>query len=228
MRRQLVPAIIAVALFTVLTLVYAVGTTFVDAVLFPDKADGSFVKNAQGRVVGSSLIGQGFSKARYFHPRPAADDYASGPDYSYGSNYGPTNPNLVGKCLPVAKTDKNGNPVVDAKGNPVYETNPNGTKVCDPNTVPQRVKAYREENRLSGDTPVPVDAVTASGSGLDPDISVANAKIQARRVAAVRNLPLARVLALVNANTDGRALGILGEPAVNVLDLNLALDEIKH
>ena len=77
-------------------------------------------------------------------------------------------------------------------------------------------------------TPVPVDAVTASGSGLDPDITVANAKLQASRVASVRQLSLARVLALVDKYTDGRALGILGEPAVNVLELNLALDRLTQ
>ena len=227
MRRQLLPAIMALVVFTAITAVYLLGTTLVDSLLFNDKADGSLVKDAQGKVVGSSLIGQGFTKTKYFHPRPAADDYASGPDYSYGSNYGPTDPRLVATCLPVQKTDKAGNPVVDAKGNPVYETKRDGTKVCDPNTVAQRVKAYRAENHLAKDALVPVDAVTASGSGLDPDITVANAKLQAPRVAAVRGLPLSKVLTLVNENTDGRTFGVLGEPAVNVLKLNLALDQVK-
>lgn len=90
--------------------------------------------------------------------------------------------------------------------------------------VAQRVADYREENHLPASASVPVDAVTASGSGLDPDISVANARIQARRVAAARHLPLRHVLALVDAHTDGRALGIFGEPGVNVLQLNLALE----
>ncbi len=227
MRRQLVPALIAVVLFTVLTVVYVLGTTLVDQVIFPGKADGSFVKDAEGRVVGSELIGQTFTKTRYFHPRPAADDYASGPDYSFGSNYGPTDPRLVATCLPVQKTTKDGTPVVDAKGKPVYETNADGSKVCDPNTVPQRVKAYRKENHLASDAPVPVDAVTASGSGLDPDISVLNAKLQAPRVASARRVSLQKVMKLVRANTDDRPLGILGEPAVNVLELNLALDELR-
>ena len=228
MRRQLVPALMAMVVFIVITAVYVIAMTYFDSAVFNDKAEGSFVKDAKGRVVGSSLIGQTFTKARYFHPRPAADAYASGPDYSYGSNYGPTDSRLVATCLPVQKTDKSGAPVVDKKGNPVYETNPDGTKVCDPNTVPQRVKAYREENHLGAKTPVPVDAVTASGSGLDPDITVANAKLQAGRVASVRHLSLRRVLALVDKYTDGRAIGILGEPAVNVLELNLALDRITQ
>ena len=228
MRRQLVPAIMALVLFMVLTVIYVVGTTLLDNVLFHDKAEGSYVKDAQGKVVGSKLIGQGFTKAKYFHPRPAADNYSSGPDYSYGSNYGPLDPRLVATCLPVQKTDEAGNPVVDKQGNPVYETNDDGTRVCDPNTVAEHVKAYREENGLSKTTPVPVDAVTASGSGLDPDITVANAKLQAPRVAQARRLPLSKVLALIKDNTDGRTFGVLGEPAVNVLELNLALDDVRR
>jgi len=228
MRRQLVPAVMALVFFTVLTAGFVVGTTFLDSALFHHDAEGSLVKDAQGKVVGSSLIGQTFTKPRYFHSRPAADDYASGPDYSYGSNYGPTDPRLVAKCLPVQKTDTAGNAVVDDQGEPVYETNPDGTKVCDPNTVAQRVKAYRAENNLSDDTPVPVDAVTASGSGLDPDITVANAKLQAPRVAEARGLAVSKVLELVRKHTDGRAFGVLGEPAVNVLELNLALDRITR
>ena len=94
-------------------------------------------------------------------------------------------------CVPVQATDKDDNPITDKAGNPVYEKNKDGTYVCDPNTVPERVLAYREENGLGADAPVPVDAVTASGSGLDPDITVANAKLQAPRVAAARHLSLA-------------------------------------
>jgi potassium-transporting ATPase KdpC subunit len=94
--------------------------------------------------------------------------------------------------------------------------------------VGQRVAAYREENNLAADAKVPVDAVTASGSGLDPDISVANARIQANRVAAERDMDVDDVLALVDDNTDGRALGFLGEPGVNVLELNLALDAAQR
>ena len=128
--------------------------------------------------------------------------------------------------MPVQATDKDDNPITDKAGNPVYEKNKDGTYVCDPNTVRERVLAYRQQNGLGPDVQVPVDAVTASGSGLDPDITVANAKFQAPRVAAARHLPLATVLALVKANTDARAFGVLGEPAVNVLELNLALDRL--
>ena len=104
-------------------------------------------------MVGSSLHRAGRSPTRratrsrkYFQPRPSAAGYD--PTYSSGSNFGPPNPTLIAECLPVQTTDKAGNPVVDAKGNPVYETNPDGSKVCDPNTVPQRAKAYRELNGL--------------------------------------------------------------------------------
>jgi len=92
--------------------------------------------------------------------------------------------------------------------------------------VADRVKAYREENDLPASAKVPVDAVTGSGSGVDPAISVANARLQARRVATARKLPLATVLKLVADHTQGRSLGFLGEPGVNVLELNLALEDI--
>jgi K+-transporting ATPase ATPase C chain len=107
-----------------------------------------------------------------------------------------------------------------------YAKNPDGTYVCDPNTVPERAIAYRTEFGLSPNAEVPVDAVTASGSGLDPDISIANADIQAPTVAKARNLPLTQVQQLIAANTTGRSLGVLGDPGVNVLNLNLALDRL--
>ncbi|HSS09104.1 MAG TPA: potassium-transporting ATPase subunit C, partial [Acidimicrobiales bacterium] len=123
-------------------------------------------------------------------------------------------------------TDKSGRPETDAKGNPIYEKNPDGTYVCNPNTVPQRVIAYRQLNGLAPAATVPVDAVTASGSGLDPDISEANALLQAPRVAKARGIPVDRVIALVHQHTSTRAWGVLGEKTVNVLDLNLALDQL--
>ena len=232
MRRQLVPAIISMVIFTVLLgLVYPLIVTGVAQVAFKDKADGSIIER-DGKKVGSSLIAQSFTNAKgepikkYFQARPSAANYD--PTYSTGSNLGPTNPKLIAKCLPVQKTTKAGDPVVDKQGNPVYETNPDGTKVCDPNTVPQRAKAYRELNGLSKSDEIPVDAVTASGSGLDPDISVANAKLQAKRVAEARGLTEAQVLKAIEDHTDGRPLGIIGEKTVNVLDLNLALDKLRQ
>ncbi|HXY92047.1 MAG TPA: potassium-transporting ATPase subunit C [Acidimicrobiia bacterium] len=231
MRRQIVPAIVTMVIFTVLLgLVYPLVVTGVAQVGFKHKADGSLVSK-NGKTVGSSMIAQPFSDAKgnpikkYFQPRPSAANYD--PTYSTGSNYGPLNPKLIAKCLPVQKTDKAGNPVFDKKGNPVYETNPDGSKVCDPNTVPQRAKAYRKLNRLSGTTKIPVDAVTASASGLDPDISIANARLQAQRVADARGLSKAKVLQLIDQHVDGRPLGIIGEKTVNVLDLNLALDKLR-
>ena len=104
--------------------------------------------------------------------------------------------------------------------------NPDGSKVCDPNTVPQRAKAYRQFNELGQSVKVPVDAVTASASGLDPDISVANARLQAKRIADARGVSVAQVLKAIDEHTDGRPLGIIGEKTVNVLDLNLALDKL--
>lgn len=186
--RQLRPAIVALAVFTVVCgVVYPLVVTAVAQVAFDEKADGSLVE-VDGVIVGSELLGQQFVSPEYFHPRPSAagDGYDSGA--SSGSNLGPNNPGLL-------------------------------------EAVSARVDAYRELNGLSDDVHVPVDAVTASGSGLDPHISLANAQLQARRVAAARGLPLDAVLRLIDAAIDERDLLVLGDPGVNVLHLNLLLDE---
>jgi K+-transporting ATPase ATPase C chain len=191
MRRQLFPALMMMVIFTVVTgIIFPLAVTGVAQVAFRDKADGSLVENADGDVVGSSLIGQTFTEPEYFHPRPSAAGDGYDPTLSSGSNLGPTNDALL-------------------------------------DTVEERVAAYREENDLADDAEVPVDAVTASASGLDPDISVANARLQAARVAEERGLGVDEVLALVDDHTDDRALGFLGEKAVNVLELNLALDQVR-
>jgi len=203
MRRQLLPALRMVLVMTVLTgLAYPLLMTGVAQALFPSKADGSLVR-VDGQVVGSRLVGQEFTEARYFHGRPSAagsgasgaaktseeaDDLAN--DVSSASNLGPTNQELI-------------------------------------DTVGERVQAYRKENQMAPNAKVPVDAVAASGSGLDPDISIANAKLQAPRVAQVRGLPVSTVLHLVHEHTDGRSLGFLGEPGVNVLELDIALDRVS-
>ena len=119
---------------------------------------------------------------------------------------------------------RSGTPVVAPTPGQRYARNADGTYVCDPDTVPERAIAYRAEFGLAPGAQVPVDAVTASGSGLDPDISVANANLQAPTVARARHLPLATVRQLIAANTTGRSLGVLGDPGVDVLTLNLALD----
>ena len=205
MRRQLLPALGILVVFTIITgLAYPLVVTGIAQGLFADKANGSLVER-DGQLLGSALIGQPFSAPEYFHPRPSAAGYAPGPGYSFGSNFGPTNETfLFGEDDPETAD--------------VDESETNG--------VDDLVRAYRETNGLDAVTPVPVDAVTSSGSGLDPHISVANAMIQAQRVADERSLDLDQVLELVEANTDGRDLGFLGEPGVNVLLLNLALDQL--
>lgn len=234
MRNDLRQILVSLRAFVVFTLVLCVAYPLVvyaiGQVAFKDKADGSIVER-NGVAVGSSLIAQDFTDPKYFAPRPSAagagydgngyDTFASG-----GSNAGPTSDKLLADCLPVPAVDDNGDPVVDADGNPVDETNPDGSPVCNPNTVPQRIAAYRQANAMADDASVPVDAVTASFSGLDPQISLANARIQAHRVADARQLSVDQVNELVDRYTQGRSLGFLGEPGVNVIQLNLALDAL--
>ena len=264
MRRQFIPAVLSMIVFTVvLGIGYGLLVTGIAQIPgLKDKADGSMVER-NGKQVGSSLIGQPFVDKkgnpipRYFQSRPSAAAGAEGntdagydPTLSSGSNLGPSNPLLVGFIPGFNSLDRNGNPSrrnpfatradpycvpADTKGKPVasptagqrYKRTSDGEFVCDANTVPQRVLAYRDLNGLSTRVTVPVDAVTASASGLDPDISVANARLQSRRIATERGLPVARVRTLVDEHTSGRDLGIFGEKTVNVLDLNLALDKLK-
>lgn len=187
MRRQLLPALRLLAVFTVLVgIAYPLFVTGVAQAVFSDQAAGSLV-TVDGEAVGSSLLGQVFTGDEYFESRPSAAGDGYDGTSSAPSNLGPSNPDLLA-------------------------------------TVEERAVAYRERNGLAADVEVPVDAVTASASGLDPHISVANAQLQAERVAAARDLPVEDVLALVDEHTAGRTLGFLGEEGVNVLELNLALD----
>jgi K+-transporting ATPase ATPase C chain len=232
LRRQLLTALkVTVVLIVCFGIIYPLAVWGVSQVAFKSQADGSLV-SLRGKVVGSSLIGQSFRDAKgaplpqYFQPRPSDAGAGYDPNASSASNLGPSSPMLLTTCLPVPALTAAGKPVLDARGMPVDETNPDGSLVCNPNTVPQRVLAYRAFNDLPATTPVPVDAVTASGSGLDPDISVANALDQAPRVAAARDLPVAPVVALVHAHIRTQPWGFLGENTVNVLDLNLALDRL--
>lgn len=167
---------------------YPAAVTGVAAALFPEQAGGSLIKDKDGSILGSRLIGQNFSDAKYFWSRLSA----TGPQpynaaSSSGSNYGVNNPALL-------------------------------------DAVKGRVEALQKADP-DNKNPVPVDLATASGSGLDPHISLAAAEYQAGRVARARGMKLEDVQALIDANTDSRQLGILGEPGVNVLALNLALDE---
>jgi K+-transporting ATPase ATPase C chain len=175
-------------------------------VAFPTQAGGSLITNASGKVVGSSLLGQAFTKPEYFHPRPSAAGAGYDAANSGGTNLGPTSDKLV-----------NG-----VKDDPT-------TKEVDETFLGfgDLAKAYREENGLAPDAMIPADAATRSGSGLDPEVSLANAELQVARVARARNLSRERVRQLVHGIGNGRLFGVLGEPRVNVLELNLALDGLK-
>jgi K+-transporting ATPase ATPase C chain len=196
LRRQFVTGLLMTVVLTVLLgLVYPLVVTGISQGLMPKRANGSLV-TANGKVVGSSLIGQNFTDkdgnplVQYFQPRPSAAG-TNGYDAmsSSGSNLGPSNPTLL-------------------------------------DSVAQRVAQYRKLNGLAANVNVPVDAVTASASGLDPQISLANARLQAARVAEARNVTVAEVSSLIAAHTQGREVGVLGEQTVNVLELNLALDRL--
>ena len=187
MWQQLIPALRMTLLLTVLTgLLYPLAVTGLCQMLFSRQANGSLVQ-PNGKVIGSSLIGQNFTRPEYFHPRPSAagndgyDATASG-----GSNWGPTNKKLLDR-------------VTTAAGN------------------------FRKENpTFTG--PIPADMLMASGSGLDPHLSPAAAEAQAERVAAARHSTPEQIHALIASHIEPRDLGFLGEPRVNVLNLNLALD----
>ena len=256
MRRQILTSIVMLLTITVvLGFGYPLVVTGLAAVGFDQQANGSLVYR-DGKLVGSSLLGQGFSDAsgnplpRYFQPRPSAAGVGYDASASGASNLGPSNPLLIGfvpgvntvgldgdssatnpfatradpSCVP---TDPKGNPVTSPTSGQRYARGPGGSYVCDPDTIPERAIAYRQLNGLEAGAPVPVDAVTASGSGLDPGISIANALDQVPRVARARHLPESVVSQLVSRANQGRQLGFLGEPTVNVLDLNLALDRIR-
>jgi K+-transporting ATPase ATPase C chain len=191
MKRNAITAILAVLAFTlVFGIAYPLAMTGVAQLVFPGKADGSRV-TVDGRLVGSSLIGQDFKgDPAYFQSRPSQSEYAA--NTTYFSNAGP---NSVEEREAVREN------------------------------LAAYVKLEKPYDRSLTKAGVPVDAVTMSGSGVDPHISEANARIQAHRIAAVRQLPLDQVEGLIDDHTDGRFLGLFGEPGVNVLQLNMALDE---
>jgi K+-transporting ATPase ATPase C chain len=185
--REIRPALSLVILFTLFTgLLFPAAFTGVMQLVLPFQANGSLLTQ-NGNVVGSALIGQNFTAAKYFTPRPSALDKPYDAGTSGASNLGPASAQLL----------------TNVKTN-----------------IAAYVKAY-------GPGPVPADAVTASGSGLDPDISLANALRQAPAIAAARNLPASTVAGLVNSQTHHSFLGIIGTDHVNVLQLNLALDSLQ-
>jgi K+-transporting ATPase ATPase C chain len=243
--RHLVTSLVMLALVTVaLGFGYPLVVTGLSQLFFHNQANGSLLyKN--GTLTGSALLGQEFTDSKgdplpqYFQPRPSAAGAGYDGSSSGASNLGPSNPLLIGfvagvntvrnpfataadpACVPL---DSAGNPVTRPVAGQKYARTAGGSYVCDPATVPERAIAYRAFNGLAAGAAVPVDAVTASGSGLDPDISVANALDQAARVARARHVAAAQVIALVHQDTQGREWGFMGEPTVNVLELNLALD----
>ncbi len=206
MFRQIRPALVSVVAFTVLCgIVFPAVITGLGQALFPRQANGSLV-SVGGRVVGSALIGQTFSGPGYFHGRPSAAGAGYDGGASGGTNLGPTSDKLI---------------------HGVHVRLPDGSE--EPGGfagVADLAVAYRLENGLPAGAPVPPDAVTRSASGLDPHITPANAALQTPRVARERGLPEPAVRAAVARNMRGRQLGVLGEPRVDVLALNLELDRI--
>ena len=199
MLRELRPAIVLVIILTLITgLVYPLVMTGIAGVLFPNQAQGSLV-TVDGKVVGSTLIGQEFTSDKYFHGRPSA---TTAPD-----------PNDSSKTVPA----------------PYNATNSGGSNLGPTNkALIDRVKAdvdkLKQENPSA---PVPIELVTTTASGLDPDITPEGALFQVPRVAKARNIPEDRLRQLVNDQVQGRLLGLFGESRVNVLALNMALDGLK-
>ena len=188
--KQLIIAIRATLVLAVITgVAYPLLVTGLSQVLFPHQANGSLTP-VNGKIAGSELIGQRFTKPQYFHGRPSAagnDGYDAVAAGGGASNYGPTNQKLIDR-------------------------------------VQADLKTFRAENpTFTG--PVPADLLTTSASGLDPDISPASAEAQVGRVSAARGMTVEALRQLIAAHTQGRQFGILGEPRVNVLELNLALDQ---
>ncbi len=206
MLQQLRPALLSVLAFTILTggifplIVWGIGQA-----AFNHQANGSLVRDGEN-VIGSELIGQPFTRPEYFHGRPSAAGSGYDAAASSGTNLGPTSDKLI-------------NGIADDPATKDADESYSGVK--------QNAEAYRSENGLAADAPVPADAVTRSASGLDPHISPENAALQIARVAKARNIGEDAVRKIVADHTEGRSLGIFGEPTVNVFAVNRALDGAK-
>ena len=240
MLKELGPGLRLTVIFTVLTgLIYSAVMTGVSELVFPRQANGSLV-TAGGKVVGSSLIGQPFAKPEYFHPRPSAAGSGYDATASSGSNLGPTSAKLLHGTT---KMDDKNQEVVDFDGISLRIVH-----YCIDNGIPYEssipldqfkdshgdldevklIKAFNDDKTpliFTPKAPIPQDAVTASASGLDPHISPTNAEVQAGRVAKARGVSVDQVKQLIPQFTDRADLGFLGEPRVNVLMLNVALDQ---
>ena len=184
-KNLLIAVLMTIVTTILLGVVYPLVVTGLAQVLFPDRANGQLIER-NGKVIGSRIIGQGFSSPGYFRPRPSAAGTGYDAANSGGTNLGPTNRKLIDAVKAATDAAKPENPGV----------------------------------------PVPIDLVTSSASGLDPHISPAAADFQAPRVARERGVPEAEIRRLVESHSEGRQFGFLGEPVVNVLELNLALDEL--
>src|ERR1700726_3962354 len=239
MLKELGPGLRLMLIFTVLTgFLYPAVMTGVSELIFPRQSKGSLL-TVNGKVVGSSLIGQPFAKPEYFHPRSSAAGNGYDPTSSGATNLGPTSAKLL---RGTTKMDDKKNEVVDFDG-----IDDRIVHYCVDNDIPYEssvpldqfkdshgdlddvklIKAFNDDKSpllFTAKTPVPPDAVTASGSGLDPQISPANAETQASRVAKARGVSADQVKQLIPQSTDRADLGFLGEPRVNVLMLNIAFD----
>jgi potassium-transporting ATPase KdpC subunit len=198
MLQQIRPAILMIVVMTVITgLAYPLAMTGIAELIFPYRANGSLIER-DGKVIGSELIGQNFTSDRYFHPRPSATT--------------DTDPNDPSKTVPAP-----------------YNAGNSGASNAGPTSKTLLDRVRDDAVKLGAENPsapIPVDLITTSASGLDPDITPAAALFQVPRVAKTRGLPEDRVRQLVEAATSERVLGILGEPRVNVLKLNIALDRL--
>ncbi len=199
MLKEIRPAIVVLVLLTLITgLAYPLAMTGIAGAIFPNQAQGSLIEK-DGKVIGSALIGQSFTSDKYFHGRPSATN---------------------------APDPKDATKTVDAPYNAANSMGSNfgPTSKALADRIKGDVESLKKENAAAA---IPVDLVTTSGSGLDPDISPEAARFQVPRVAKARGLPETSVRSLVEGQVEGRTLGLLGEPRVNVLRLNLALDAMK-